>query len=311
MIGRVYTLVIIFKVYADSNRVFLAGDAAHTHSPKAGQGMNVSIQDTHNLVWKLASVITESMDPIILDTYNSERQPVAEELLEMDRRLVEAYQQGDGAVDAVEDIRQQYAGFMSGVQVTYRPSVLVSGPKECSVETFPANHITLGMRLPSYQVTRQADAVCVSLADTLASDGSWRLMVFPGNLQCPETMKRLEDFAKAFDSLFHLSPVSRNPLPAIGTILVHSSPRVSVNLGDLPEVFRPLDEFLGYDYWRVFADDCGVGLEPSLTYKGFGIHESRGCLVLCRPDQHVAWVGGLEELNDLDDFFARFVRKGV
>lgn len=273
--------------------------------------MNVSIQDTYNLIWKLASVITGVMDPSILDTYNSERQPVAEELLEMDRRLVQAYQQGDGAVEAVEDIRQQYAGFMSGVQVTYRPSVLVSDPKECGVGTSLANHITLGMRLPSYQVTRQADAVSVSLADTLASDGSWRLMVFPGDLQRQETMKRLEDFAEAFNKLFHPSPVSKNSLPAIEKILVHASPRVSVNFGDLPEIFRPFDEFLGYDYWKVFADDGGFGLEPGLTYKGFGIHERRGCLVLCRPDQHVSWIGGLEELDVLDGFFARFVRNCV
>ncbi|KAF7181555.1 hypothetical protein CNMCM7691_000774 [Aspergillus felis] len=43
--------------FAHCNRIFLAGDAIHTHSPKAGQGMNVSIQDTYNLGWKLASVI--------------------------------------------------------------------------------------------------------------------------------------------------------------------------------------------------------------------------------------------------------------
>lgn len=271
--------------------------------------MNVSMQDTYNLVWKLASVITRIADPDILDTYNSERQPVAEELLEMDRRLVQAYQEGDGASDAVEHVRQQYAGFMSGVQITYPPNVLVSSPNECSADTSLAKHITLGMRIPSFPVTRQADAACIPLADTLASDGAWRLIVFAGNLQQPETMKRLDDFAGAFSKLSHLSPVLTNGSPVVGTILVHSSPRVSVNLCDVPDVFRPFDEAAGYDYWRIFADDGGFGTEPGLAYKGYGIQESSGCLVLCRPDQHVAWIGGLEKVEALDDFFERVVPK--
>src|SRR6185437_14901813 len=58
-------------------RVFLTGDAAHTHSPKGGQGMNVSIQDTYNLTWKLGSVITRVAHPCILDTFEPERRPVA------------------------------------------------------------------------------------------------------------------------------------------------------------------------------------------------------------------------------------------
>ena len=58
-------------------RVFIAGDACHTHSPKAGQGMNVSMQDGFNLGWKLASVIRGRCFPRILKTYSAERQPVA------------------------------------------------------------------------------------------------------------------------------------------------------------------------------------------------------------------------------------------
>jgi hypothetical protein len=57
-------------------RVFLAGDAAHIHSPAGGQGMNTGIQDAHNLGWKLAAV-TSGASPALLDSYGSERRPVA------------------------------------------------------------------------------------------------------------------------------------------------------------------------------------------------------------------------------------------
>ncbi|RJE19594.1 hypothetical protein PHISCL_08064 [Aspergillus sclerotialis] len=248
-------------------------------------------------------------DPVILETYDSERRPVAEELMEMDRYLVQAYEQDNNALDAVEEIRRRYSGFMSGVPITYQPSVLVSGPKECDGDTSFAKGIKLGMRLPSFPVIRQADGVCIPLADTLASDGSWRLVAFPGDIRQPKTMKRLTDFSEDFSKLSHLSPVIREGFPLIGTVLVHSSPRLSVNILDLPNVFRPFDETLGYDYWRVFADDAEIDMASGPAYKGYGIQGDRELLVLCRPDQHVAWIGGMEETAALNCFFEGFAEK--
>src|SRR3954471_22720627 len=66
-------------------RVFIAGDACHTHSPKAGQGMNVSMQDGFNLGWKLASVLRKQCPPRLLQTYSAERQAIAKELIDFDR----------------------------------------------------------------------------------------------------------------------------------------------------------------------------------------------------------------------------------
>jgi phenol 2-monooxygenase len=59
-------------------RVFIAGDACHTHSAKAGQGMNVSMQDAFNLGWKLAAVLEGRSAPALLETYSAERQPIAQ-----------------------------------------------------------------------------------------------------------------------------------------------------------------------------------------------------------------------------------------
>jgi hypothetical protein len=72
-------------------RVFLAGDAAHIHSPAGGQGMNTGIQDAYNLGWKLAAVAEGHASEELLDTYETERRPVAEHVLRLsDSRLADA-----------------------------------------------------------------------------------------------------------------------------------------------------------------------------------------------------------------------------
>ncbi|MFG1643162.1 FAD-dependent oxidoreductase [Amycolatopsis sp. NPDC049252] len=76
-----------------AGRVFLAGDAAHIHSPAGGQGMNTGIQDAHNLGWKLAAVV-KGASPALLDTYEAERRPVAADVLTLSNaRLAQAIDQ--------------------------------------------------------------------------------------------------------------------------------------------------------------------------------------------------------------------------
>src|SRR5438105_15033216 len=72
---------------ADSRlpHVFIAGDACHTHSAKAGQGMNVSMQDTFNLGWKLISVLEGRAKPELLRTYTIERHAIAQGLIDFDK----------------------------------------------------------------------------------------------------------------------------------------------------------------------------------------------------------------------------------
>ncbi len=72
-------------------RVFIAGDACHTHSAKAGQGMNVSMQDTFNLGWKLAAVMQGRSLPTLLHTYSAERQAIARQLIDFDREFARMF----------------------------------------------------------------------------------------------------------------------------------------------------------------------------------------------------------------------------
>ena len=80
----------ISKVISESYRrgnVILCGDATHVHSPAGGQGMNACMQDAFNLGWKLAAVIDGKASATILDTYEQERKPIAEQVTEGANRM--------------------------------------------------------------------------------------------------------------------------------------------------------------------------------------------------------------------------------
>ena len=125
-------------------RVFIAGDACHTHSPKAGQGMNFSMQDSFNLGWKLAAVLRKQCAPELLHTYSSERQVVAQQLIDFDREWAKMFSDpakegGEGGVDPKEFQKyfEQHGRFTAGLPglVTHlyspsgaSPSIHCDGP---------------------------------------------------------------------------------------------------------------------------------------------------------------------------------------
>ncbi|KAL4959562.1 FAD binding domain-containing protein [Aspergillus stella-maris] len=292
----------LVEKYQVKNRVFLAGDAAHTHSPKAGQGMNVSIQDTYNLGWKLGSVINGVLDPKILETYELERRPVAEELMRMDDSLVHAYEEKNGSISEVNKVRHDYAGFMSGAEVTYSPNILIGSDS--------SNKIKVGMRLRSVAVASQANGCPTKLARAMPGTGAWRMLVFAGDMGQKQNRERVAAFADAFER-YSLGSRSRRTSPPgngaliIEVIMIHAGSRTSMDLLDLPETFHPFDKELGWDYSKVFADDGTYGRDTGHAYEEYAIDKQAGCLVLCRPDQHVAWVGELEDVPRLNDHFSK------
>ena len=81
----------IAERYTLDERVFMGGDACHTHSPKAGQGMNTAFLDAVNLAWKIHHVEQGFADRSILSTYESERKSVAEELLSFDNQYAKLF----------------------------------------------------------------------------------------------------------------------------------------------------------------------------------------------------------------------------
>lgn len=299
----------LVKHHRIHDRIFLAGDAAHTHSPMAGQGMNISMQDTYNLIWKLGSVITHNANPAILETYERERRPVARTLMELDKRVLSAYEQEDPKGEGVDKVREQYAGFMSGTGVVYEPSILVADhDTKFQLSRAGMEDVKVGMRLACFKkkVKNQADGSTKHLLSLLRSTGVWRLLVFAGDLQQEAQLKKLNAFATSSLAKTYLHKLSSS----VASFLVHASPRDSIDFFDIPEMFRPFDETWGWDYGRIFSD-YEDHEEQSLSngVNGTSDHETGKKLaefvILCRPDQHVAWIGGLDDLQGLERMFAR------
>lgn len=121
-----------------SGRVFLAGDAAHVHSPAGGQGMNTGIQDAVNLAWKLALVIREKSPDSLLESYNEEREPVAKMVLSLTDRLTRmaTVQSPLGQqlrntllpiLAGIHTVEDRIAETMAEVAIHYRRSSIVVG----------------------------------------------------------------------------------------------------------------------------------------------------------------------------------------
>jgi 2-polyprenyl-6-methoxyphenol hydroxylase-like FAD-dependent oxidoreductase len=118
-------------------RCFLAGDAAHVHSPAGGQGMNTGVQDAHNLAWKLALVISRSSPETILDSYELERRPVAEEVLKRTDFATRAITLRHSVTEAARNslaafltefdfVRRRIARTLAELDLQYRHSPIVA-----------------------------------------------------------------------------------------------------------------------------------------------------------------------------------------
>jgi 2-polyprenyl-6-methoxyphenol hydroxylase-like FAD-dependent oxidoreductase len=110
-------------------RVLLAGDAAHVHYPAGGQGLNTGVQDAVNLGWKLAQVVKEVSPPDLLDTYHSERHPVAARVLRNTMAQTALMRPADARLEALRDTvsellsmdepRKRFAAMLSGLDIHY------------------------------------------------------------------------------------------------------------------------------------------------------------------------------------------------
>ncbi|KAJ7770593.1 FAD binding domain-containing protein [Mycena metata] len=119
-----------------SERVYLAGDAAHCHSPAGGQGINTGMQDAFNLAWKLALVLQEQASPALLSTYGAERLPVIAEMLGLSNELhalAFAHMPAvpSGSAETVDPMTRAATVLQLGVNYRWSPIVSdIRGPTE-------------------------------------------------------------------------------------------------------------------------------------------------------------------------------------
>ena len=296
-------------------RVFIAGDACHTHSAKAGQGMNVSMQDALNLGWKLAAVFEGRAAPELLRTYSVERHAIAKRLIEFDKewsKMLGSPPQDPrhperGGVDPAE--LQAYfvksLRYTAGVATHYAPSTVLTAQ---GTHQDLAKGFVIGMRFHSAPVIRVADAKPMQLGHAARADGAFRIYAFS---DAAETrLRALADFLAESPK----SPVRRFTLPGadidsvIDVRAVFQRYHRDIDVERLPSILLPRKGRFGLvDYEKAFSPDVKDG--PDI-FDVRGIDRERGAIVVVRPDQYVANVLPLDAHDELGAFFGAFLLDG-
>ena len=293
-------------------RAFVAGDACHTHSPKGGWGLNTSLPDTFNLGWKLASVLQGKSSPKLLNTYGTERRKVAQQLINADKelsRLVATRPSADDVSEQakidtaeIEAFMKRQSGFVAGTSIEYFPSYICIAQENQNL----APGFKIGQRFFSAKATRIADGRSQHLGHLVKADGRWRIFLFAGpeNPNDPTSAAyQFVDFLARSDA----SPVQRyTPKGAdidsvIATYAVFQQSDLS--MPDLHEYLRPAKGKYGLrDYEKVFHSN---GEDD--VYDLRNIDREHGCVVIVRPDQHIATVLPVTAHNELVAFFEVFM----
>lgn len=293
-------------------RVMLAGDACHTHSPKAGQGMNVSMGDTFNLGWKLISVLTGRAEQALLHSYSSERRAAAKGLVEFDHkwaRVVGAKAQDD-ATEGLPRVASEFVNnlpFTCGLTIQYERSLLTGAPTHQHLAT----GFDIGKRFHSAPVVRLADAKPMHLGHCIDADARFRLFIFaPAN----DTGAQGGVVATLCQWLEHdpASPVRRHTAPGedrdavIDTRAVFQQGFRSLDYGAMPTLLRPHVGRYGLcDYEKVFCADVKRGED---IFEMRGMDRASGCMVIVRPDQYVGHIFPLHARDTLTEYFAAILR---
>ena len=300
------------QVATRSPRVMLAGDACHTHSPKAGQGMNVSMGDTFNLGWKLISVLTGRADASLLHSYSGERRAAAKGLVEFDHkwaRVVGARAQDD-ATDGLPRVAREFVNnlpFTCGLTIQYERSALTGAPAHQAL----AAGFDIGKRFHSAPVIRLADAKPMHLGHCIEADARFRLFLFA---PADDSGAGGGAIASLCDWLEHdpASPLRRHSAPGedvdavIDTRAVFQQGFRALDHAAMPTLLRPHVGRYGLcDYEKVFCADLQRG-EDIFALRG--IDRTRGCMVVVRPDQHVGHVLPLDAREALAAYFGGILR---
>ncbi|MEC5179678.1 FAD-binding monooxygenase [Arthrobacter sp. CG_A4] len=292
-------------------RIFITGDACHTHSAKAGQGMNVSMQDGFNLAWKLGHVLEGRSPESLLSTYSAERQVIAKNLIDFDKEwstLMAKKPEEFASPSELEDFYVSTAEFPAGFMTQYAPSMLIAAP----VHQELAAGFTIGKRFKSAPVVRVCDANPVQLGHQAAADGRWRIYVFADGA-APQQLAAAPSPAADLAEWIASSPES--PLAAaperadrdawFDIKVIYQQDHTSIDIGAVPAAFKPqVGPFRLTCLEKVYATDAAADI---FELRGL---DRGGVVVVVRPDQYVANVLPLTATAELGAFFAPLLRAG-
>lgn len=291
-------------------RIFIAGDACHTHSPKAGQGMNVSMQDAFNLGWKLAAVLRKQSAPRLLHSYSAERQAVAKELIDFDREwagiLASAAKAGGADAAKTQDYFVRHGRYTAGTATHYTPSILTGAASHQHL----AQGLVIGKRFHSAPVIRLGDAKPVHLGHAAQADGRFRIYAFSGAedpAAAGSAIRALCNFlAEARESpLRRYTPAGADIDAVIDLRAVFQQDHRALAIEAMPALLLPRKGRYGLlDYEKMFCPDLKSGHD---VFTMRGIDRNVGCMVVVRPDQYVAQVLPLNDFAALAAYFDAFM----
>ncbi|MHA3724699.1 FAD-dependent monooxygenase [Leucobacter sp. HY1910] len=279
-------------------RVFLMGDACHTHSAKAGQGMNVSMQDGWNLGWKLGYVLEGRSPEALLETYSAERWVTSKNLIDFDHEWSSLMAKKPEEFDSpseLEDFYLQTAEFPAGFMTEYTESMLVGDlAHQALAPGFP-----IGKRFKSVETTRVADAVDVHLGHHHRADGRYRIYAFAD--AGGEKLGRWADAMLADGSpVRRFTPTGTDVDSVFDVKAVYQEQHHDVAIERASKLFLPASGPFGLtDYEKIYAVHRDVDI-----FEERGVSRD-GAVIVVRPDQYVAGIFTLDDTDGLAELLGR------
>lgn len=283
----------VAETFQHRDRVLLAGDAAHTHSSGAAQGMNTGVHDAVNLAWKLGGVLRGWYNPQVLETYSPERRAIAQHLIELDKtistlisgQIPESYtgnaRNGDANL-VLLDVIESSTQFTIGLGVAYELDGVLN-------EAAGVTSIRAGRRAPDVLVRKPGSRFPTRLYELTKNNGKFWVVVFAGEpLRTVTSLKALRAYLDSIDSFTKRLSNAFDLLTIIaGTGL------------------QP-DETLGVDkFGRAYYD------VDHAAFARYGISTGEGAIVVLRPDGILAFAARLDQGEEIGKYFDAIILSQV
>ncbi|KAJ4289839.1 hypothetical protein N0V90_011171 [Kalmusia sp. IMI 367209] len=272
--------------------IFLAGDACHTHSSGAAQGMNTGMHDAVNLGWKLSLVLQGLASPDLLQTYEAERLPNVQKLINYDKDIsrlmtmqLPEHWKGDPNADVNEVLGQvmaEAATFSSGLGIYYESDTYLNLKQASDLSA-----VQPGQRAPDVVLQKPATFEATRLQTETPNVARFYIVLFAGNMA----------FTKPYLSAFTSSVLQSHWL------FDATSPISWLSIFDGPGGPSAYETLGGMPFGRVFYDG------DHSAHDRYGVSADKGAVLVLRPD---GWVGTVAELSAqgrlaLERYFQRFL----
>ncbi|KAK9425224.1 putative 2,4-dichlorophenol 6-monooxygenase [Seiridium unicorne] len=254
-------------------RIFLCGDAAHTHSSGAAQGLNTGIHDAVNLAWKLALQVRGLTQPDVLQTYSTERISAVRRLINYDRDISTlmsykwpSWYKGDVNADphlVLGEIFEEAASFNTGLGISYASNVL-------NQSSTAYMNVVSGARPPDVPLVNLGTNEQTRLQRITRNFGHFWVVVFTGNVDSTrESLLKLKEFLQGNQKL-----------------VVHEAIKwVTITM---PTEGSPYESLGMEPFGKAYFDNAYV------AHTKLGIKAERGGVLILRPDGLVGFGGSID-----------------